>query len=134
MKIVGKVTVDMKPVSAILKDKGLTVGGDVQRFHTQNVLRRIAKYLPYRSGALIKLMNAQTNIEKPYIIVEAPQAKYLYYGKVMVGRAPKTVTNRDLQYDKTKNPLAGAFWDRRLVAAERKVMQTELQRYVEGKR
>jgi hypothetical protein len=54
------------------KEKGLTAGGDVQRFHTNNVLRRIVKYMPYRSGATIKLTQAQTDINKPEIVTDTP--------------------------------------------------------------
>lgn len=133
MKIVGRIAVDMKPVNRILKEKGLTAGGDVQRFHTANVVRRIQKYMPYRTGALIKLMLMQSPVEQPQVVIDAPQARYLYYGKVMVGIAPKTVTDKDLAYDKTKNPQAGPFWDRRLKASEGKAMQTDLQRYVDRK-
>lgn len=133
MNVVGKVTVNMKPVNQILKEKGLTVGGDVQRFHTDNVLRRIVKYMPYRSGVTIKLTQAQTDINKPEIVTDTPYARYLYYGKVMVGRPPKQATDRDLKYTRTKNPLAGPFWDRALKAAEMPAMQADLQRYVNRK-
>jgi hypothetical protein len=51
----------------------------------------------------------------------------------MVGRPPKQVTDRDLKYTRTKNPLAGPFWDRRLKAAEMPAMQADLQRYVNRK-
>ena len=44
--IVGSVKVDSRPVEEILRRKGLTVNGDVQRFHTANVLRRIVRYMP----------------------------------------------------------------------------------------
>lgn len=130
MNISGKISVDMKPVNEILRDKGLAAGGDVQRFHTANVIKRIQKYMPFRSGAMIKMMIAQSPITKPYVVIDAPQARYLYYGKVMVGKPPKAVTEKDLLYDKTKNPLAGPFWDRRLKASEMPVMQRELQNYV----
>lgn len=133
MKVTGRVTVNMKPVNRILKAKGLTAGGDVQRFHTQNVLRRIQRYMPYRSGALIKQTILASPIDRPFIEVPGPTARYLYYGKVMVGRAPKTVTDRDLKYTRTKNPQAGPFWDRRLVAAEGRAIQADLQRYVDRK-
>ena len=133
MNVVGRVTVNMKPVNQILKAKGLTAGGDVQRFHTANVLRRIVKYMPYRSGATIKLTIAQTDVGGTQIVTDVPYAKYLYYGKVMVGKPPKTVTDKDLNYTKTKNPQAGPFWDRRLVAAEGGAMQADLQRYVSRK-
>ena len=133
MKITGKITVDMAPVNQILKSKGLTPGGDVQRFHTQNVLRRIQKYMPYRTGATIKTMIAQTDINNPEIVLDVPHGRYIYYGKAMEGPPPKTVTDRDLVYTKTKNPLAGPFWDRALKAAELPAMQADLQRYVNRK-
>lgn len=120
----------MNPVSKIVADKGLSANGSVQAFHTNNVMRRMIKYMPFRTGATIKVMIAQTDINKPYIIVDVPYAKYLYYGKVMVGSAPKTVTDIPLNYTKTKNPLAGPFWDRRLVTAEGAVMQRELQNFI----
>ena len=58
MSATGKVRLDMKPIRRLLKEKGLAVTGDVQRFHTANVLRRIIKYMPYRTGATIKLTQA----------------------------------------------------------------------------
>ena len=133
MNVTGKITLDMKPVNQILKAKGLTPGGDVQKFHTANILRRIQKYMPYRSGATIKMMIAQTDIDKPRIVLDVPYGRYLYHGKVMVGRAPKTVTNKPLNYTKSKNPQAGPYWDRRLKAAELPAMQADLQRYVNRK-
>lgn len=126
----NNVQLKLKPASQIEKRLGIDPGGDIQRFHTQNVLRRIVKFMPYRTGATIKITVAQTDINKPYIVTDTPYAKYLYYGKVMAGPAPKTVTNRDLVYTKTKNPQAGPFWDRALVAAEGKVIERELQAYI----
>ena len=133
MNVVGHVKVNMRPINAILKAKGLTVDGDVQRFHTANVLRRIVKFMPYRTGATIKLTQNQTVVSEPRIITNAPHAKYIYYGKVMVGSPPKQVTDRDLKYTKTKHPQAGPFWDRALVAAEGAAMRNDLQRYVNRK-
>lgn len=125
-----KIKLIMNPVSRIIRDKGLDASGDAQKFHTQNVLRRIQKYMPYRSGATIKIMIAQTSIQKPEIVLDVPYGKYLFYGKVMVGKAPKRVTDRDLNYTKTKNSKAGKRWDLALSAAEGKQMAAELQRYL----
>ncbi len=148
MNIVGHIKVDMAPVSAMMKRLGVTAQGDVQRFHTANARRRIQKYMPYRTGATIKLMIIQSPVEEPFIHVDVPFARMLYYGKVMVDpvtRAagfltengwrsrkgvPKVVSSRDIEYNKTKNPRAGPFWDRALMAAEGAVMQQELQNYV----
>lgn len=143
---------EMNSVAKILKDKGLNETGDVQQFHTANVLRRIVKYMPYLSGMLIKLTIAQTVIRRPEIVTDAPEAQYLFRGKVMVdprnGAAGfmtpegwrsrkgcvKVRTDRNLKYTKTKNPRAGPRWDVALSTNEGKVMAAELQRYIERKR
>lgn len=148
MNVVGHIKVNMAPVSAIMGRLGVTAQGDVQRFHTANVRRRIQKYMPYRSGAMIKLMIVQSPTDEPFIHVDAPQARVLYYGKIMVDPVthaagfltpngwrsrkgvPKVVSDRDIEYDQTKNHQAGPFWDRRLMAAEGDAMRQDLQNYV----
>lgn len=148
VNIVSRIKVDMAPVSAVMKRLGVTAQGDVQRFHTANVRRRIQKYMPYRSGATIKLMIVQSPVDEPFIHVDVPFARVLYYGKVMVDPVthaagfltphgwrsrkgvPKVASDRDIEYDKTKNPQAGPFWDCHLMAAEGAVMRQELQDYV----
>ena len=84
MRVVGQVRVDMKPVKQIMARLGIDARGDVQRFHTANVLRRIQKYMPYRTGATIKLMIAQRPVNEPFLHVNVPYARMLYYGQVMV--------------------------------------------------
>ena len=127
-----RVRVKMKPVNTILTRIGVKPDGDVQMFVTNTVNRRITRYMPFRSGALstkLKHIKSATEIE-----VLGPYARYQYYGKVMEGPAPKAVTDRDLKYDKTKNPLAGPFWDRRLIANEGDQIAGEVRRYVSGRK
>lgn len=133
MDVTGKVRIIMNPVQTIIHSKGLAPGGAIQQFHTSNVLRRIVKYMPYRTGATIKLTVAQSPIHQTYIVTDAPYGKYLYHGKVMVGCAPKKVTEKDLEYTKTKNPDAGPYWDRRLMAAEGAAIRADLQRFIRGR-
>lgn len=143
---------EMNPVHQILKDKGLDPGGDAQKFHTANVLKRIKRYMSFVSGMTYKVTVAQTDISKPYIITDMPGAKYLFYGKVMIDPklriagfmtpegwrsrkgCVKVLTDRDLQYNRTKNPNAGPRWDRALSAAEGKAMAADLQRYLNRRR
>ena len=127
-----RVRVKMKPVNTILTRMGVKPDGDVQMFVTNTVNRRITRYMPFRSGALstkLKHIKSATEIE-----VLGPYARYQYYGKVMEGPAPKVVTDRDLKYDKTKNPLAGPFWDRRLIANEGEQIAADVRRYVSGRK
>jgi len=148
MNVVGSIKVDMAPVRKILDGLGVTARGDVQQFHTANVRRRIQKYMPYRFGDTIKLMIVQSPADEPFIHVDQPYARMLYHGKVMVdpktGAAgfltangwrsrkgvPKVASSREIRYGKSKNPQAGPFWDRRLMAAEGAQMAAELQEYV----
>lgn len=130
----------LNPIGQILDSAGIAENGRVQAFHTQNVLRRIMKYMPFVSGTLRKLTITQTDINKPYIITQAPQAKFLYHGKLMLGditNSPwarkgetKHVVNRDLEYNQEKNAKAGAYWDRALAAHEMPELTRELQRYI----
>lgn len=92
-----RVTLDFPAAEEILQEVGLDEQGDTQMFHTKNVLRRIQKYMPYRTGATIKLTVAQTDPRVPEIVTEEPQAIYLYNA---VSRSGKP-----LNYTKTKNPL-----------------------------
>ncbi len=139
---------EMNSVKQILKDKGLDAAGDVQRFHTANVLRRIKRYMPYVSGMTYKATVAQTDISQPYIVTDTPYAKYLFYGMLMIDPkinaagfltpegwrsrrgSKKVLTKRHLKYTKTKNPNAGPRWDRSLSATEGKAMAADLQRYL----
>ena len=152
MIVKTELKVDTKPVEAILAKKGLNITGDVQRFHTQNVLRRIVKYMPYRTGATIKIMQSQSPVDKPYINLATPYARYIHEGKVMVnaetGSGPPVIPNvgprwrrgtklrateRPLTYTKTKNPEAGPHWGERLMAAESDAMLDDLKKYVQGR-
>jgi len=100
-----RVTLDFPAAEEILREVGLDEQGDTQMFHTKNVLRRIQKYMPYRTGATIKLTVAQTDPRVPEIVTEEPQVVYLYNG---VSRSGKP-----LNYTKTKNPLGACAdgWD-----------------------
>ncbi len=143
-----KVKVYLPTGKQLIRKKGLDASGHVQMFHTQNVLKRIKRYMPYRTGKTYKITVAQTNIAKPEIVTDVPYGKYLFYGKVMIDPklgvagfmtpegwrsrkySTKVLTGRDLQYTRTKNPQAGPHWDRTLSACEGKAMAADLQRYM----
>lgn len=143
-----KVKVYLPTSKKLIQTKGLGERGRAQMFHTQNVLKRIKRYMPYRTGGTYKITVAQTNIAKPEIVTDVPYGKYLYYGKVMIDPklgiagfmtpegwrsrkgSIKVRTDRDLQYTRTRNPQAGPYWDRTLSACEGRAMAADLQRYL----
>lgn len=117
-----KASIKLNPMPQISKRIGIDRRGQVQKFWTTMVLRRIQRYMPFKTGETIKLTIAQTDINTPEIITDTPYARYLYYGV--------SKTGKPLNYTKTKNPDAGAFWDRSLKAAEMSAMTSELQAYI----
>lgn len=150
MAVYTHIKVNMKSTGAILRKLGVDERGAVQVQHTQNVLHRIQQYMPMNTGQTIRIMVAQTRVTKPEIVLRVPYAQYLYYGKVMVdaktGKGPRNIpgvglrfhkhatlkaTDRDLQYNHSENPLAGPYWDRRLVQAEGRAMEADLQRFID---
>lgn len=144
-----RVKVNMKPVNTILAKLGVDKNGDVQRFVTNTINRRITRYMPYRSGVLStksKYIRSPTEIE-----VLSPYAKIMYFGEIMVDpvtgaagfltpngwrsrtkapHVPKVRSGRTFDYDTTKHPLAGPLWDKRMMAAEGDQIAAETQEYV----
>jgi hypothetical protein len=62
------------------------------------VLKDANQYAPKDQNSLIKSSETHSQLEKGLLIWSNPYARYQYYGVVMVGRAPKTVTNIPLKY------------------------------------
>ena len=136
-------TLVLDDADTIAKNKGLDLHGRAQVFHTQNCLRRIVKYMPYgpvNGGGLIKLTVAQTNVREPVIITKAPQARFLFHGRLMLGdetnRAwarkgeTKHVVSTPLSYTKTKNQMAGARWDKALSTNEGAALAADLEKFM----
>lgn len=146
-----EVHIKMKAISKILRDHGVTPTGEVQKFLTLTISRRIGRYMPHVSGFLEtkeKRITGPTRIE-----VVGPEVKYLYYGKKMVnaqtGKGPAYIpdvgyryrkgtklkpTDTPLEYTKTFNPNAGPFWDRRMMAEEADEIGEEVSAYANGSR
>ena len=81
-----------------------------QEYLDTDILTDTEPFLPFRQGIMKSKSKVDTNIGSGQVVYDTPYAKYLYHGKVMVGRPPKTVTNRDLQFGKEHHPTAQAFW------------------------
>lgn len=79
-----------------------------QVYIDMEVLRKCDKYIPFRSGTLKNSGILGTNIGSGNVEYIAPYSRYQYYGKVMIGKPPKQVTNKDLQYNGA--PQRGSFW------------------------
>ncbi len=84
----------------------------VQYFIDSEVLRNNDPYIPFQTGMLKDSGIQGTVIGSGDIIYNSPYARYLYYGKVMEGEAPKYVTDKDIQFHGA--PMRGALWFERM--------------------
>ena len=121
---------ELDDTNKILKRHGLDDGGFVQKFVDNEVLKRCAKYIPFRTGALMNMGIMGTVIGSGEVAWIGVKPRYLYYGKVMVGPAPKTVTDKDLTY--YGGPQRGAFWFERMKAAEGQEIVKGVQELLNG--
>lgn len=81
--------------------------------------------VPFQSGDLSRSADPSIDTDDPFLIYDEPYARYQWGGKVMVGRAPKTVTNESLNYDTSGHPLAGDRWVEKWAKAEGKAQLAE---------
>lgn len=126
-----QVDIRLPELQMLARDLGLDPGGPAQQHLVGNIARRITKYAPKRTYSSVENAIAQgQEPENGRIVIRGPHIKYLYFGKVMMGRAPRRVTNKDLRYTTTYNRLAGPYWDTRLMAAESEQIIADEKRFI----
>ena len=91
-----------------------------QKFIDSECIRLMSRYTPMRTGLLAKSPILGTKIGSGHIVYASPYARYQYYGVLMVSSVngsawarsgeSKVLTNKPLQYDKTKHPQAQRLW------------------------
>ncbi|OUN38290.1 minor capsid protein [Massilimicrobiota sp. An80] len=91
-----------------------------QSFVDSEVLRLCDPLTPMRSKALLLSGTLATDVGSGLVQYNAPYARYHYYGKLMVGPAPKKLTEIDLTYEGA--PQRGAFWFERMKANDAKAI------------
>lgn len=124
MKFDGKINI--KSNNQLLRERGLEPFGRVQKFVDSECIRLMAPYTPFRAGMLERSATLGTKIGSGEINQIAPYARFQYYGKVMVSAITgspwaskgekKILTDKDLQYNSSRHPLAGKMWFERMKA------------------
>ena len=109
--------VKLKPTSVIKARLGLEPNGRAQKFFTHSCRLHMDKYLPFDTGTLATTADEQPNA----VIYEQPYAKVVYYG---------VRNGKEINYHLDKHPLAGSYWDKRMVSAEMQDVVKEVQNYV----
>ena len=112
----------MNSLSQIVAVRGLEVRGPVQQYVDSEILRLSDPYLPMQRGRLKQGGITGTDVGSGEVVWNGPYARFLYYGKVMVGinsrsawarkGERKVVTEKNLSYHGA--PMRGAFWFERM--------------------
>lgn len=107
-----KMNFSMLPAEKIMQRRGMEEGGRVQKIIDSEVLRLCKPYTPFKASMLSKSGDAMTRIGSGEVRYKTPYARYQYYGKVMVGPAPKRVSDKDLTYH--GGGKRGSMWFERM--------------------
>ncbi len=123
------VVTNIDDAGKMLRKRGLETGGRVQKYFTARCAAEMDRYVPFQSGML---KNGSRRITADSVIYNAPYARMMYYGQVMVdpvtGAAgfltsegwrsrkgvKKIVSTREFSYNGA--PLRGKLWDIRMWA------------------
>lgn len=97
-----------------------------QKFVDSECLRLMVPYTPTLNTGLRKSATTGTVIGNGKLVYASPYARYQYYGKLMVSSVTgsawarsgesKVLTPVDLNYSKSREPLAGKMWFERMKA------------------
>ena len=111
----------------LLAQANLEPGGLVQRIIDERVYEYCRPYVPTSPRAiLVNTPSIASQFGSGQVVWDTPYARYQYYGKVMTDELGRTwvgagehkpiITDRDLEYDKSQAPMAGAYWFPRMLA------------------
>lgn len=131
----------------LLKKVHLEKGGLVQQSIDKSVIDWDMQYCPWETGTLAKSPYSMSEIGSGEVVYAGPYARYLYYGEIMGPNIPvfdddtgiptrfwsppgepKHLTGRELKFNTDVNPLAGAFWFKRMKADHKDDILREAQR------
>lgn len=101
-----------------------------QKYVDNECLRHSDKLVPFQTGFLKKSGILGTVIGSGELNYLAPYSRYQYYGKVMVGKPPKKVTNIPLNYQFA--PQRGAFWFERMKVQHKEQILKGAKRLMKG--
>ena len=115
-------SVGFESMDQLKKNKGLGAAGRLQQYIDAEVLRRMAPFTPFDTGALQNNVYAKAG----EVIYTVPYARYLYYGKAMASPSTgsswagsgeeKILMGKPLHFKGA--PMRGAYWFLRMKAQQ----------------
>lgn len=116
-------------INEILAKRGLGADNAAQKFLVNEIWKMSDKYTPFDQGVLKS--NVSIASDGSSLTYNSPYARMLWYGKVMVGTAPKQPSDKDLKFEGA--PLRGSFWVNRAWASRGEEIINSLAKLTGGK-
>lgn len=151
MRLIIEAKCFLKDDEHLINKFGLAPGGRAQRAVDTSSLRYSEKYMPMRSGSLIKRTYSETVVGSGELVFPGPYAHYLYHGEVYGPSFPifdddsgeptmwrsrknikKHATGKPLNISTEKNPNATSHWWEVAKANHWKQILVEAQKAVRG--
>ena len=107
------VRIQMDDKDRILLKRHLGTDGKAHTYLANQMIRLSDPYVPMDTGTMKNLVHITPGGNGVYIIYPAIYSRYHWHGKVMIGRAPKKVTNKNMNY---RDPRRGPYWVQRMWA------------------
>lgn len=141
-----KVAINLDGTETMLCKRGLGSGGYVQKLLASECARHMDPYVPFQQGFL---KNDSREIGIDYVKYNAPYARMMYYGKVMVDPATnaagfltpagwrshpgvkKVPSGRVFKYHGA--PVRGPFWDKRMWQDKKSIILKTLAKAAGGR-
>lgn len=112
----ASIKTEMKSKEKILKDKGLSSKGVIQRKFTQSLAKYMNNYVPYTSG---RLKDDSVTIKEDCIKYDTPYARKQYYTNSRGG-------------ERNRGGVRGKKWDIRTWNEKGELIIKELNGYLKG--
>ncbi|MEG1106604.1 MAG: minor capsid protein [Eubacterium sp.] len=121
----------MDPTDRILLRRKLNEGGAANLYFAQMLKRLADPYVPFDTGILKNTAYIMQNKQGAFIVYPQIYSRYHWHGKVMVGRAPKQVTNINLKHRNGRR--RGPFWTQRMWADRGNEIVKRVAKYTGGR-
>ncbi|MEG1619290.1 MAG: minor capsid protein [Eubacterium sp.] len=110
------VKIKIDKTQAILLKRKMNHNGKAQIFFANEIKKKSDPYVPFDTGTLkndARIVQSKT-LNNTQIIYYSVYGRYHWHGKVMVGKAPKKVTSRNMKY--SIDTRRGPYWADRMWA------------------
>ena len=109
-----KVRIQLDDTQKILLRRHMGTNGKAGLFFAKKVKQMADPYVPFGDGPMKSAAFVSRHGQVVQIVYPVIYSRYHWHGKVMVGRAPKRVTNKDMVY--RNGSKRGPHWVTRMWA------------------